>query len=211
VSASASVPVSNPDRSLRLGLHRHARRIFTDRLPRDMTDESADPGAVDVEGDATPGEYGDGAVEGVFLVTAADDASAVLRNVDTGQVHALGSNPGVEADDAVEGVVAPQPPMEVAWALVEVRDRWTLTLEAVDESPTAQAREAATGMADGELTRLERAGEGELHVIAVDDAEAAVADVLDDREAVLARAARLGVARVRIRSQPGLVVVRYLP
>ena len=62
------------------------------------------------------------------------------------------------------------------------------------------------------MTRRERAGTGELHVLTVPDGEteAAVADVLED-EATLARAARLGVERVEVRSEPGVVSVRYLP
>jgi len=35
--------------------------------------------------------------------------------------------------------------------------------------------------------------------------------VLADREATLSRAARLGVARVEVRSEPGVVSVRYMP
>jgi hypothetical protein len=36
-------------------------------------------------------------------------------------------------------------------------------------------------------------------------------DVIDDREGTLSRAARLGVNRVEVRSEPGVVAVRYLP
>jgi hypothetical protein len=63
------------------------------------------------------------------------------------------------------------------------------------------------------VTRRERAGTGELHVLTVPEERtgAAVEDVLADREATLSRAARLGVARVEVRSAPGVVVVRYLP
>jgi hypothetical protein len=42
------------------------------------------------------------------------------------------------------------------------------------------------------------------------ETEAAVADVRED-EATLVRAARLGVDRVEIRSETGVVSVRYLP
>lgn len=152
-------------------------------------------------------------IEGVFLVTAADEDSAVLKDVDSGQVHTLSSNPGVEVDDAVEGVVAPDPPMNVSWQLVELNERWSLSVEESDEAPTAKTREIAEGQSPGELTREERAGVGEWHVITVpeDGTEAAVEDVLDDREGLLARAARLGVNRVEVRSAPGVVSVRYLP
>ena len=58
----------------------------------------------------------DGAIEGTFLVTHADADSAVLKDVESGQVHTLSSNPGVEEVDAVDGIVAPEPPLEVTAA-----------------------------------------------------------------------------------------------
>jgi hypothetical protein len=63
------------------------------------------------------------------------------------------------------------------------------------------------------LTREPRAGIGELHVITVEEGRTgeAVDDVLEDREGTLSRAARLGVNRVEIRSEPGVLSVRYLP
>nr|WP_154018311.1 DUF5812 family protein [Halolamina sediminis] len=155
----------------------------------------------------------DGETEGTFLVTHADDDSAVLRDVDRGQVHTLSSNPGLSVDDAVEGVVAPEPPLEVTAELVEVEERRPLSIDESREPPTKQEREIAAEQSVGELTKQERAGIGEIHVISVpeDETEAAVEDVLDDREATLGRAARLGVNRVEIRSEPGVVSVRYLP
>jgi hypothetical protein len=150
---------------------------------------------------------------GTFLVTAADEESAVLKDVTSGQVHTLASNPGVEPDDAVEGTVEPEPPLNVSWRLVDVDRRWGLSLEVSEESPTTLARELAADQSVGDLTRKERAGTGELHVISVpeDGTDEAVEDVLADRESTLSRAARLGVARVEIRSEPGVVVVRYMP
>ena len=155
----------------------------------------------------------DGATEGTFLVTHVDDDSVLLRDVDRGQVHTLSENPGLEVDDAVEGVVAPEPPLEVTAELVEVEERRPLSIRESEEPPTTHEREIAADQSVGELTREERAGIGELHIISVPEAEteAAVQDVLDDREATLARAARLGVNRVEIRSEPGVVSVRYLP
>jgi hypothetical protein len=155
----------------------------------------------------------DGETEGTFLVTHADDDSAVLQDVDRGQVHTLSSNPGLAVDDAVEGVVAPEPPLEVTAELVEVEERRPLSIRESREPPTTHEREIAAEQSVGELTREERAGIGELHVITVpeEETEAAVQDVLEDREATLSRAARLGVNRVEIRSEPGVVSVRYLP
>ncbi|WP_224333743.1 DUF5812 family protein [Haloprofundus halobius] len=151
--------------------------------------------------------------EGTFLVTAADDETAVLKDVEDGQVHTLVSNPGVERHDAVEGVVAPDPPMNVTWQLVEVESRRPLRIEESSESPTTMARDLAAEQPVGELTRRERAGTGEIHVVTVPEetTEQAVADVLDDEEGLLSRAARLGVNRVEVRSSPGVVVVRYMP
>ena len=150
--------------------------------------------------------------EGRFLVTHADEDSAVLKDVDRGQVHTLADNPGVEAGDVLEGAVEPEPPMEVAYTLVEGETRRHLTVEESPEPPTTQERDLATDQPEGEVTRTERAGTGELHVLTVPEGEteAAVADVLED-EATLVRAARLGVERVEVRSESGVVSVRYLP
>jgi len=150
---------------------------------------------------------------GTFLVTAADEGSAVLTDVDDGQVHTLATNPGVEVGEVIEGTVAPEPPMEVAWRLVEETERWTISVEESSESPTTLERELASEQAVGELTKRDRAGTGEIHVltVAAAETEAAVDDVLDDRVGLRSRAARLGVERVVVRSAPGVVSVRYLP
>jgi len=151
--------------------------------------------------------------ESTFLVTHVDDESAVLKDVHDGQVHTLASNPGVEADDAIEGTVAPDPPMAVSWQLTEIDDRRSLSIEESAEPPTAREQELAADQPAGELTTEPRAGTGELHVLTVPEGDTATAvdDVLEDREATLSRAARLGVNRVEIRSEPGVVSVRYLP
>lgn len=148
-----------------------------------------------------------------FLVTAADDESAVLTDVEDGQVHTLAENPGVDVGEAIEGTVAAEPPLEVAWRLVEEDDRWTIRIEESDEAPTTLERDLASEQGVGELTKRERAGIGEIHVLTVEEAgtEAAVADVLDDTEGLQSRAVRLGVERVVVRSEPGVVSVRYLP
>lgn len=150
---------------------------------------------------------------GTFLVTAADGDSAVLADVNDGQVHTLATNPGVDAGDAVEGTVAPEPPLNVAWQLVEVAEQWSISVEESTEAPTTLERDIAAEQAVGELTKRERAGTGEIHVltVAASETDAAVADVLDDEDGLRSRAARLGVERVVVRSEPGVVSVRYLP
>jgi len=162
---------------------------------------------------AADGDTADETKESTFLVTHADDDSAVLKDVHDGQVHALTTNPGVDVDDAVEGAVAPDPPLELSWQLVAVDERRSLSIDESEEPPTAHEQSLAADQAVGELTREPRAGVGELHVITVAEEKtaAAVADILADREPTLSRAARLGVNRVEIRAKPGVISVRYLP
>jgi hypothetical protein len=159
----------------------------------------------------------DDTTDGTYLVTHADAESAVLKDVDSGQVHSLAANPGVETHDVVEATLAPEPPMEVTWRVVEVASRRSLSLAESEEPPTVQERDIALAQGVGELTRESRAGMGEIHVISVPPAqtEAAVRDVLDD-EGTLTRAARMpDVNRVEVRSEAreevGIVSVRYLP
>lgn len=159
---------------------------------------------------------------GTFLVTEADEGSAVLRDVDDGQVHTLSANPGVSegdgsteeaplsAGEALEATVAPEPPMEVTWELQAIERRWDVELVDSDLQPTRRAVETADGQPEGELTRIERAGSGEVHVLTVPDPATAAADVLAD-EGTLERAARLGAVRVEVRRGDGMVSVRYLP
>lgn len=186
---------------------------MTDRDSDSEMDAIRDALARASAGDEGPADTGAGEKDGVFLVTHADDGSAVLRDVDAGQVHALSSNPGLDEGDVVEGTVAPDPPMNVAWGLVEVRERRAVAVEESDEPPTRTSLDAAAEQDVGELARRERAGTGEIHVISVpeEDTALAVADVLDDPETLRGRAARIGVDRVEVRSAPGVVVVRYMP
>ena len=167
----------------------------------------------DTDGDDPAGTDGDDRTEGTFLVTAAEESSAVLRNVETGQVHTLSSNPGVERGDVVEGVVAPDPPMNVSYQLIETDSRWSVPIDRSPEPPTAHSVDLAADQAVGDLTREPRAGTGEVHVLTVpeDGTDDAVDEVLDDADQLRARAARLGVDRIEIRSEPGVVSVRYMP
>ncbi|MEF8852042.1 MAG: DUF5812 family protein [Haloarculaceae archaeon] len=149
--------------------------------------------------------------QGTFHVTEADDDSAIVRDVTGGQIHTLADNPGVEAGDVVEATLEPEPPMEVVWH-AEIEREFAVEIARSEEPPTQRARETAADQPVGEVTRHERAGTGEVHVLTVSDGEteAAVSDVLDD-EATVERAARLGVERVEVRGESGVVSVRYLP
>lgn len=149
--------------------------------------------------------------EGTFLVTEADADSAILRGVEDGQLHTLSANPDLESGQVVEATLTAEPPMEVTWS-AEIDARREIALERVDLEPTQRTRETAESLAVGDLERFERAGEGEVHVLAVPEggeAEAA-SDVLED-EATVERAARLGAVRVEVRTGEGLLSVRYLP
>lgn len=149
--------------------------------------------------------------EGTFLVAEAGPESALLRDVSDGQVHTLSENPGVEPDEVVEATLTAEPPMEVTWR-ADVESVREVDLVEADLEPTVHAREAAAEQADGDLTTIERAGEGEVHVLTVgpDAVEDAVADVLDDR-ATIERAAQLGAVRVEVRTGETFLSVRYLP
>lgn len=150
--------------------------------------------------------------EGTFLVTEADEASAILRDVTDSQVHTLSENPGVTAGSLVEATLEAEPPLEVAYTVVELDREYTVDVAESGEPPTQRVRETADSQSVGEVTTHERAGTGEVHVLTVpeDSTDDAVADVLAD-EATVERAGRLGVERVEVRSEPGVVSVRYLP
>jgi hypothetical protein len=154
----------------------------------------------------------DDTVQGTFYVASADEATAVFHDVHTGQVHTLGENPGVEPGEVVEATIEPQPPMDAIWQVVDIAGQRTIAVERSAEPPTQQARELAAEQSVGELTTRERAGEGELHVITVPDeqTEQAAEDVVED-DATVTRAARLGVNRVEVRAEDGVLSVRYLP
>jgi len=149
---------------------------------------------------------------GTFLVTAADEDSVVLSDVADGQVLTLEENPGFTADQVVEATLETVPPMETLWSVASLEETRDVTVEVSDERPTKTSRDLAATMDDGDLEARERAGTGTIHVIAVpeDRTDDAVADVLED-EQTLRMAARLGIRRVEVRSDPGIVTVRYLP
>lgn len=158
---------------------------------------------------------------GTFVVTHAEPESAVVRDVETAQVHTLASNPGLEVHDVLEATVAPEPPLEVAWQVVEVEERRSIELVDSDLEPTRHEKELAADAEVGDLVTEERAGTGEIHVFSVpeNELEAAANDVLEDEE-TLSRAARLEAVRVEVRRAVadgddgpdcGVLSVRYLP
>ncbi|MFP8953814.1 DUF5812 family protein [Natrialbaceae archaeon A-arb3/5] len=151
---------------------------------------------------------------GTFVVTNAEAESAIVRDVETAQVHTLASNPGLEVHDVLRATVAPEPPLEVTWQVVDVEERRSIELVDSELEPTQHSKELAAEAEIGDLVQEERAGTGEVHVFRVpsDETEAAAQDVLDDEETI-ARAARLDAVRVEVRRtvEDGVLSVRYLP
>jgi hypothetical protein len=147
-------------------------------------------------------------MQGPFLVTAADEGSAVLRDVESGQVYTLSENPGLDAREVVAATLEADPTGLTHTAAVE--SRWTVPVEVVDERPADAAAEAAAGRDPGEMVAIDRAG-ATLHVLSVpaDRTDGAAREVADD-EATVERAARLGADGVTIRAAEGVVSVRYL-
>lgn len=150
---------------------------------------------------------------GTFLVTSADVDSAVLSDVADGQVHTLGSNPDLEVDDIVEGVLVAEPPLEVTWSLDTIEHRRQLDILTPEEPPADRTVDLVAEEATGALVQQPLAGEadGELHALAVppEQTAAAIEDVVAD-DATRIRAARLGASRVEVRGVDGVIGVRYL-
>lgn len=165
-------------------------------------DEGEAPG---VDRDGAPGTDQDER-SGTFLVTAADEGSAVLSAVGDGQVHPLGENPGFEAGEVVSATLVPEGALGVTWRPAEVAERWTPEVEAVDEPPGERAREIAEDRGTGRLSRVS-IEEGQLHVLAVPPERTEAAAAV---ETILRVAARLGARPVEVRAATGVVGVRYL-
>ena len=149
---------------------------------------------------------------GTFLVTTAEEAAATLRDVHDQQVITLAENPGVEAGEVLEATVEPEPPLEVAYRIAAIESRRTVPVERSEMTPTTLEQDLAAEQDVGDITRREREGDGEIHVLTVppERTDRTAAGVVDD-EATLERAARLDVERVEVRADDGVVSVRYLP
>jgi len=135
--------------------------------------------------------------ESTFLVTHVESDSAVLK--DTGR-WTLSSNPG-SVDDALEATVAPDPPMEVTYQIVEIMEQRALDSgkrapTVHDDASSRPRRRPASSPARN------AAGVGEIHVLTPpeEDTADAVSDVIDDREATLAGGSARRVNRVEVRS-----------
>lgn len=146
-----------------------------------------------------------------YLVTHADEASALLRDVATAQVHTLADNPGIEEGEVVEATLAAGP-AGVTWTVETLAERRSIPAETPGERPADAAFDALAGEDVGTMVELEPA-EGELAVhalaVPVDGTADAVAEVSED-EGTLVQAASLGASSVVVRGADGVVTVRYL-
>lgn len=147
---------------------------------------------------------------GTFVVTHADPESAILEDVADGQVHAVTSNPDFAEGDVVEATLTPEQEAEVTWD-VEITERRTIHVDAVDEDPSQRAVDLAETMDQGDHLARTEIDAGELHVLSVPEGltAQAVSDVVDD-EQTRRRAARLGASQVEVRAAPGVLAIRYL-
>jgi hypothetical protein len=143
---------------------------------------------------------------GTYLVTETDEESAVLQDIDSGRVYTLTENPGLESGDVAEATLTAVPPMEAVWEVDEMSVQ-KVTVDRISETPSEEAQKAVAGLEEGTLRRMEREW-GELHAIAVPNAEAAVEDVATD-DSTAVRAARIGATKVEVRAGDGVVSVRY--
>lgn len=144
---------------------------------------------------------------GTYVVTHADGGGTVLRDVDSGQVHAIADDTDLEAGEAVRAVLE-SGAIGVTWSVVNVSERWTPTVTVAEGDPPAAAREAVAGRDPGDVAVLDD-GEGELHAIPVPGDAAAAAEEVAADPATRDRAAQLGARRVVVRAGEGLVSVRY--
>ncbi len=153
-------------------------------------------------------------VSGTFYVKYTADSSVTLHEVNTGQICTLIENPGFAVHEIIEATLVAQPPMEVSYLVSELDDQYAIPVERTPEPPTTQVTEIAAEMDEMEAAAIDRAGEGEIHILRVapDNVEQ-TAEELNEDEMTYKNAARYGVSRVEIRSSEddGIVSIRYLP
>ena len=153
-------------------------------------------------------------VSGTFYVKYTADSSVTLHEVNTGQICTLIENPGFAVHEIIAATLVAQPPMEVSYLVSELDDQYAIPVERTPEPPTTQVTEIAAEMDEMEAAAIDRAGEGEIHILRVapDNVEQ-TAEELNEDEMTYKNAARYGVSRVEIRSSEddGIVSIRYLP
>ena len=147
---------------------------------------------------------------GRFFVTHVDSNSAILKDVFDGGVYSVEDSSSIEPNQVVECTLKAVPPMLVTWEFQTIQTQWSLDIEYNSTPPATQARSLAKDGSPGELIQEPLEREGELHVLPVPESEtdAIVDDIIAD-EATRVRAARMESNRVEVRSQPGLITIRY--
>jgi hypothetical protein len=150
---------------------------------------------------------------GSFLIVSADDSASVLRDVNSGQIYTVRHTCSLTESSVVTAEIETEPPLHSTYTITEITEERTIEIERSEQPPTAASQSKAAEQSVGELTRTERAGRGEIHVITVPTTrtETAVADILDDTQSLRERAGRIGVSRVEIRAAGNTVSIRYMP
>ncbi len=151
---------------------------------------------------------------GTFYVKHTEETAVTLHEVHTAQIFTLVENPDLEPHQIIEATLIAQPPMEISYVIDELESQRTIPVETSNEPPTRQVMEMGAEMETGQAAAIERAGTGEIHILAVDPEQTAhtAEDVTDD-EMTYKNAARYGIDRVEIRTDDaaGIVSIRYLP
>ncbi len=147
-------------------------------------------------------------VRGTFLVIDSDDENGVLQDVTTSQIHPLGTAPPVPVGSALQGTIAPEPPLEVVWTIESLSDHWEIAVVLCDEPPADTARTVGAQTESGTVGIDQSPADGERHVIPTADPDGTAADLRDDRQP-RRQAAKLGADRVEIRAGDDLVSLYY--
>jgi len=147
-----------------------------------------------------------------FYVKHTEDVAVTLHEIDSEQIYTLIENPGLETHQILDATITENPPLGVSYVLEEIHSQETIPVEYSDEPPTRQVQQIVTDMEHGQAVAIEREGEGEIHVLHVDpDDTAETAEGIDDDETTYKNAARYGIERVEVRTDEGIVSIRYLP
>lgn len=191
-------------------------------LPDDVDPFAAMQGGTD--GDVTPDDgtgesmfdedYDPERASGLFYVKHVEEESVTFHEVNSGQIFTILGNPGLERHEVVEADLVAQPPMEVSYLVEEIDSQRMIPVEESPEQPTQHVQEVAAEMEAGQATAIDRAGEGEIHILRVEtDTVDRTVEELHDDEMTYKNAARYGIDRVEIRSDEaaGTVSIRYLP
>lgn len=152
-------------------------------------------------------------VTGRFVVTVADEATLLMRGVDSAQVLTVTDPTDLERWTVVDATLVHADALGLTMRAASIDHQFMVQVVEQEERPTSRSRSVVTSLDAGASTFLPRQDAGGTDVIALADADhiAARRTMAADLEPLVMRAARLDVRRVELRSAPGILSVRYLP